>query len=734
MYNNFYILIMYKILITNIYGGILVLNKKIIFFAIFFVSLLAFSTVSAADNLTDDMVNSEQSIDDELGINENSDVVSVDSDDNELSLTQDDTLSASKGSFKELSNLIKKTGEKKVLKLKKDYKYDSSYSDTGIVIDNPITIDGNGHTIDGDNQARAFYVTGNDVTIKNVIFKNCYLAGSSSALGGSIRWFGSNGHLTNCVFSNSKTVVSGNNANSNGGAVYWSGSDGRLTNCAFNDCYSSYNKNNYNYNYNSGGAVFWAGNSGVISNSRFTNCIVDAYSNSYGGAVYCSGYNCDIINSRFTSCRASARSYAYGGAVYWDNSYGILRNCQFSGCFATGNSGSYGAAVYWEQSHGLIDCCSFIGNSENENGVVYIYGDYMDVESSTFMDNAVNNLYWTGSNGEVHNSILYSKTTYYPIYSANSNVNANYNWWGNTILDYKVKKYSLSRITNNNWLYLTVTTDKNSLSVGESANININLNNLYGNGGTSQYSNSKLGAITFTITDESFTNYFTVKNGFGTYRYVAKSVPMDPVVVQFDTHVTILKYNVKKVSTKIIAPQVKTVYNSGQFLKITLKDKYNNLVSGTIVGVKLNGKTLLLTTDYLGQININLNGFKPKKYSVKIQFVGDKNYLSSFASTKIIIKKATPKFKITKTFKKKSKKKIVKITLRDGIGPIKKIKVSLKLKGKTYKAKTNSKGVVKFNVAKKLKKAGKYNAVLKVSKTKVYNPIKKKIKIKVKKS
>ena len=41
----------------------MVFNRKIIFFAIFFVSLLAISTVNATDNITDDIIGSEQNPD-----------------------------------------------------------------------------------------------------------------------------------------------------------------------------------------------------------------------------------------------------------------------------------------------------------------------------------------------------------------------------------------------------------------------------------------------------------------------------------------------------------------------------------------------------------------------------------------------------------------------------------------------------------------------------------------------
>ncbi len=103
----------------------------------------------------------------------------------------------------------------------------------------------------------------------------------------------------------------------------------------------------------------------------------------------------------------------------------------------------------------------------------------MDVESSYFYNNDRNDSYWTGQYGEVHNSVIYKLTTYYPVYSTSYSVNANYNWWGNTNLDYNKKVSLPSNVVANNWLYLTANTNKNSLFVGESANININLNNYF---------------------------------------------------------------------------------------------------------------------------------------------------------------------------------------------------------------------------------------------------------------
>ena len=91
--------------------------------------------------------------------------------------------------------------------------------------------------------------------------------------------------------------------------------------------------------------------------------------------------------------------------------------------------------------------------------------------------------------------------------------------------------------------------------------------------------------------------------------------------------------------------------------------------------------------------------------------------------SKIIAKKAT--------FKKSKKVKKYIITLKSGKNPIKKVKVFLKVKGKTYKATTNSKGKATFKITK-LNKKGTYKAKITFKGNTNYMACGKTIKIKVK--
>ncbi len=75
------------------------------------------------------------------------------------------------GDFDVLQSLVNNAQD--VLNLERDYVY-SSGIDTiteGILINKPLTINGNGHTIDANGKSRIFKVVSNGVTINNVVLK-----------------------------------------------------------------------------------------------------------------------------------------------------------------------------------------------------------------------------------------------------------------------------------------------------------------------------------------------------------------------------------------------------------------------------------------------------------------------------------------------------------------------------------------------------------------------------------
>ena len=179
-----------------------------------------------------------------------------------------------------------------------------------------------------------------------------------------------------------------------------------------------------------------------------------------------------------------------------------------------------------------------------------------------------------------------------------------------------------------------------------------------------------------------------------------------------------------KVATKITAPKVSAVYNVAKNLVITLTDKDGKVLANKKVTVKVGTISKTLTTNAKGQVSLNVATLVPKTYTATVKFAGDDAYLASSVSPKLVVSKAKPKITAkAKTFKVKVKTKKYTVTLKNNKGKVmKKVKLTLKVGKKTYKATTNSKGKATFKITK-LTKKGKYTATIKFAGSKYYKAI-----------
>ncbi|MBR6023847.1 MAG: right-handed parallel beta-helix repeat-containing protein, partial [Methanobrevibacter sp.] len=147
-----------------------------------------------------------------------------------------------------------------VINLSNDYYFDSEYDSefvNGVVINRPLTINGNGYTINALQKASIFNVNSGNVVLNNITFTN-----ATSGSGGAV-YFSSSGSVTNCNFTN-------NFATRRGGAVYFY-EEGTVTNCNFTG--------NKATGSNSEGGAIWMGSGSV------TNCNFTSNQAKYGGAV-----------------------------------------------------------------------------------------------------------------------------------------------------------------------------------------------------------------------------------------------------------------------------------------------------------------------------------------------------------------------------------------------------------------------------------------------------------------
>ena len=107
---------------------------------------------------------------------------------------------AENSTFSQFSDEIS-NGTQQTLNLTNDYKFDNNFDlnfTDGVGISKNITIEGNGHIIDGSNQARGLYINSNcNVVLDNITFSNCF----SNASGGAI-FLSPHSNLTlkNCIF------------------------------------------------------------------------------------------------------------------------------------------------------------------------------------------------------------------------------------------------------------------------------------------------------------------------------------------------------------------------------------------------------------------------------------------------------------------------------------------------------------------------------------------------------
>ncbi|MBQ7929107.1 MAG: hypothetical protein IJ287_10275 [Methanobrevibacter sp.] len=323
-------------------------------------------------------------------------------------ISDDSLLNIDSNDFSSLNNEINASSQSKVLNLTKDYAYnsqkDQKFSD-GINIEiDDLIIDGQGHSINANKEARIFNIKSNNVTLKNLVLIN----GNSDSMGASIYWSGENGQVINTIIKNSTSInLKNTNTLNIGGAIYFE-KPATMINSKFTDNYATF-----------GGAVNFESN-GVIKNCEFEN----NFAKLLGGGVFCNG-DVTINNSTFTQNEASdggavcifskgiventifERNIAigYGGAIENENTI-TIKNSSFIkniGAYAgaiyfkgdgilensilTENSAKIGGAIYSATYDASTKNCEFNHNDAEQGKSLFISNKYMQIENCTFNNN-----------------------------------------------------------------------------------------------------------------------------------------------------------------------------------------------------------------------------------------------------------------------------------------------------------------------------------------------------------
>lgn len=604
--------------------------------------------------------------------------------------------------------------------LDKDYDLDAT-----ICIDSKITLDGQGHTLNGKNTVRAIAARTTDVTLQNIIFEN---GQSDSGAGvwakeGSIT-------LINCTFINNK-------ATGYGGAFYSLQSGNTIINCIFEN----------NVAAQSGGAVNIDKNGNTLINNTFKNNVATSKN---GGAITITGKNTagkNIIkgntfeNNKATKGDAGAlyldktngdeisddvfikNSAMRGGAVsLYEAGYSTITNNTFTSNNATVLGGAIRESISNSKTKTTISNNKFIRNSAPTSGAIHIDGNNITISENMFDNNKAtqdfggsigatsntisilnNNI--TNTNAKTLGGAIYVKGNPITIKS-NEISNANAVDGGAVYVD----KTSVATIDSNSFTKCTATNFGGAIRA--ECKVIITKNTFKDN------SASKGSDIRIYNGDGS-----QVKNNdFATYT-ASSLVTYGNVAIQDNKGFK----DTLKIET---LNKNYAVTTTAKYLTVVLKNSKGTGVSGKTLTISLNGKTYTGTTDANGKYKTKIAISAIKKYTCTVKFAGDDTNFAATNSFYLYVTKASTKISSpAKTFKKSAVKKVV-VTLKSGKKVLAKKKVSIKINGKTYKGTTNSRG--KATIKIKITKKGSFKGTLKYTGNKTYKACTGKVTVKIK--
>lgn len=326
--------------------------KSIMLAAFLLLAVLTIASASAADNATDEALSEITTDDDTISSQEEIEIIAADD-----------------GTFTSLQNKINNGGS--TISLDRDYTYDEGFDVNGIKISKSVTINGNGHTLNGLSKSRIFkveYSTASvdehyTITLNNIKFVNGCTDSCSDHSGGAI--------LATCDVKE----VRGIDPNTGYTKMFYYNKycSFKISNCAFT--------NNYAYNY--GGAIHSPETQYARNSLEIDNCVFSKNRVEFDGGA---------INARgifiMTNSQLNGNSAKYGGAI------AVGGTSTVDGCTFAENSAKYGGAIY--STTGLVSNLDysltvtntkFIKNTpKGESGAVYNSGAKCTITGSVCLD------------------------------------------------------------------------------------------------------------------------------------------------------------------------------------------------------------------------------------------------------------------------------------------------------------------------------------------------------------
>ena len=617
------------------------LNKKFMLMAIFLVSLLAISAVSASDLNSTDEIASEVAVDDNL------EVIS----DEVLSTTH----AVNGNTFSDIQKTINYANAGDTIVLSGNYAGNGSK----IKIPKTLNVEGNGAILDAKGMSKIFEINGKNVKINNMTFIN-----GRDISSGAIDWWSgtydgskdSYGIVTNCKFINCKVDYGA-------GAIYLF--DNYLT---VSNCYFESNSAGH------GGAIVVVGKNCLIEYCEFKNNVnLDYQQDDIQNDTEVTIRNCiysydlkkfhDIIDliddaSEGSTIELSGYYITDGNPIYIDKSINII------GIGKTTLDGlSKNPFFYVSADNVNISNLNFINGRNKENKfkskekffteVIYIGGNNCSVQDSNFMFNKgiLSTIGVYGDNTAIKNCNFSNNGVSIEHKNLQSPGSLTvYDNWGEKDFEVLYNNYD-SGIYAINYYYHDYNLDMTFSA------------------GTKDY-NDSVGAVKWFGDDGVLDNcIFSDNSGYyADYKLYGN--------------------NIKVIIPYLFSASDVSLYN-GESQKYTVILTMNNSpVSNVYVNITVNGKTSKIKTDSKGKASIDLD--LP---------IGSYNITSAYGgvlkTSKITVK---PTISANDVNSEYLKTKISSAFLNTDGNALSANQVIFKINGREYSAKTNSNGVATANI------------------------------------
>ena len=381
-------------------------------------------------------------------------------------------------SFDDLQKEISSTEYGGTLNLTNDYVYVNGSTD-GVNISNPITIEGNGYSIDGKGLSAIFNVNAtNNVSFYNIVFKN-----GNATNGGAISFLDEirNCTIVNCSFEN-------NAASKCGSAIYFS--QDAIENSIIN------NKFIGNTAF-SGGAISYSNSVGmsVFRKNIFINNSAD--SEEWGASLYINSLSFSNLFDEMDFINNTAER---GSGICVPESY----DDNFTNLNFIDNQNTYGASFYMGMytEGDVLDNINFINNTGND------VGGALHLKDTTY--SLFNNINFTNNRGKIGGALTINARSAYNNFT-------NINFINNSALDGGAIHFFDESYTNdwNNITFINNTASKDGAAIYANRHLlNNTFNNFY------FFNNTALnygGALfVYMMCQENRFYNWTVMNNFAT--------------------------------------------------------------------------------------------------------------------------------------------------------------------------------------------------------------------------